>query len=175
MSIAKDTGLEKYKREASMALDPEKILFWSVYQGELAPLETALNGTEYGPDHADENGSSFLHFAVQGGHIHIVKFLLDKGADIEKKTRTGSIALHRASREGQIELVKLLLDKGANINAQNKDEESSLHIAVFYKRYEVVDLLLERGADKTLKNFENKSALDLAEQIDDKRLIQILK
>jgi len=175
MASSKDTGLEKYKREASIALDPEKILFWSVYQGELAPLENALNGTDYGPDHSDENGSSFLHFAVQGGHIHIVKFLIQKGCDLEKKTRTGSTALHRASREGQIELVKVLLDSGANINAQNKDDETALHIAVFYRRVEVVKLLLERGIDKSLKNFENKTALDIAEQIEDKEQIALLK
>ena len=44
---------------------------------------------------------------------------LDKGADVNAKTRYGATALTFAADKGHIEVVKLLVSRGADVNAQD--------------------------------------------------------
>ena len=46
----------------------------------------------------------------------MVKFLLEKGADLEHKTDEMHTALMEASMDGHVEVARLLLDRGAQVN-----------------------------------------------------------
>lgn len=46
----------------------------------------------------------------------MVKFLLDKGADLEHKTDEMHTALMEASMDGHVEVARLLLDHGAQVS-----------------------------------------------------------
>ena len=50
----------------------------------------------------------------------MVRLLLEKGADIEARTKKGSTPLHRAAWGGIDKVVRLLLEKGADIEARTK-------------------------------------------------------
>ena len=50
------------------------------------------------------------------GHLEMVKFLLEAGADQEHKTDEMHTALMEASMDGHVEVAKLLLDSGAQVN-----------------------------------------------------------
>ena len=56
-------------------------------------------------------------FAVRGGHIDVVKVLLEAGADPNETLGDGTSALVLATTNARYELGALLLDKGANPNA----------------------------------------------------------
>lgn len=58
-----------------------------------------------------------LHLAVNEGHLKICEFLLDKGANIEAKTKSGRTPLHLASIRGNYMICKFLIDKNAFTNA----------------------------------------------------------
>lgn len=49
------------------------------------------------------------------GHLDMVKFLLDAGADQEHKTDEMHTALMEASMDGHVEVARLLLDHGAQV------------------------------------------------------------
>ena len=49
------------------------------------------------------------------GHLDMVKFLLEAGADQEHKTDEMHTALMEASMDGHVEVAKLLLDSGAQV------------------------------------------------------------
>lgn len=49
------------------------------------------------------------------GHLEMVKFLLDAGADQEHKTDEMHTALMEASMDGHVEVARLLLDHGAQV------------------------------------------------------------
>ena len=50
------------------------------------------------------------------GHLEMVKFLLDSGADQEHKTDEMHTALMEASMDGHVEVARLLLDHGAQVH-----------------------------------------------------------
>lgn len=51
------------------------------------------------------------------GHLEMVKFLLEAGADQEHKTDEMHTALMEASMDGHVEVARLLLDSGAQVMA----------------------------------------------------------
>ena len=53
-----------------------------------------------------------LHLASRHGHTHLVRLLLDHGADVNLPSRGGVGPLHLAARFGHSATVELLLDKG---------------------------------------------------------------
>lgn len=94
-----------------------------------------------------ENFSLYLLPAAEFGREAIVKFLLDKGADIhvtdEEYLQT---PLHKAAEQGQEAVMKLLLDEGANIEAADDSGARPLHMAADGQEA-VMKLLLDKGAD----------------------------
>jgi len=56
-----------------------------------------------------------MHCVVTEGHLEMVKFLLEAGADQEHKTDEMHTALMEASMDGHVEVARLLLDHGAQV------------------------------------------------------------
>ena len=55
-------------------------------------------------------------FFLISGHLEMVKFLLEAGADQEHKTDEMHTALMEASMDGHVEVARLLLDSGAQVS-----------------------------------------------------------
>jgi len=62
-----------------------------------------------------------LHLASQNGHIAVVQFLLNNGADIDSKTKEKLTPLHKSSRNGHLNVVQCLVAHGADINARDNN------------------------------------------------------
>ena len=97
---------------------------------------------------ADENA---LLKACEKGAIHIVKYLVDQGADKEAQDKDGRTLLHWASYQGHVEVVKYLIEKEADKEVQDKNGRTPLHFASENGHVEVVTYLVEKGADKEAK------------------------
>ena len=95
-----------------------------------------------------------------GNHLEVVKFLLEKGANIHAQD---DYALRSATENHHLEIVKFLLEKGANIHAQDDD---ALILASMYGHLDIVKFLLEKGADA--------KKVDLS-YVNDPNIIQLLK
>ncbi len=64
------------------------------------------------------------------GHLHVVQFLLENGADPNSLNDTGRSPLWRAAFNGHVEVVKALLDAGADPQFRDKmSMESAYDIA----------------------------------------------
>ncbi len=82
-----------------------------------------------------------LRWASINGHFPVVKFLVEHGANID--SRNGE-ALRFASREGYLEIVKYLVEHEANINSNNSE---SLRWASARGQLEIVKYLTKYGAN----------------------------
>jgi hypothetical protein len=58
--------------------------------------------------------------AAKWGKTNMVSLLLEKGANIESKTRDGLTALHCAARSGHEQVVDMMLERGAPISSKTK-------------------------------------------------------
>ncbi len=101
-------------------------------------------------------GSGAIVLAAEQGKIEMVKFLLEKGADIneiglkdfggDRVTEEGGSALHKAVMQGWEDIVRFLLDKGADINLLDIRGRTPLMRARENGRNTFIDLLKTYGA-----------------------------
>ena len=78
-----------------------------------------------------------LHEAAMFGHKHVCELLIERGADVDAKTRDLVTPLHRAARAGHHAVVKLLLEHHATTNNITVYNMTSLDYAKDAKeRYE---------------------------------------
>ena len=60
----------------------------------------------------------------------MVGLLLQRGAEINSRTRSGTTPLHTAVLYGHVDVAEYLVEKGADINAKDKYGETPMTIAL---------------------------------------------
>ncbi|CAM9703752.1 unnamed protein product, partial [Ectocarpus fasciculatus] len=102
-------------------------------------------------------GKSLLHHAAWIGSLPIFKFLVECGADINRRRYTvwrphggvngrGPTPFHFAVQYNRIDIVKYLIELGVDINSAGEQGDTALHISTKFNYPEIVRLLLECGA-----------------------------
>uniref|UniRef100_A0A2P2HXM9 Protein fem-1 homolog C-like n=1 Tax=Hirondellea gigas TaxID=1518452 RepID=A0A2P2HXM9_9CRUS len=107
-----------------------------------------------------DTGSTSVRSACFMTHIDIVKYLVEKGANVLKPNFNGGTCLINSVQS--VALCKFLLDHGAHINAQDIKCKTALHYAIEEHRLETVKLLLDRGADPSIRSRLNDDAIQTA-------------
>ncbi|TRY57576.1 hypothetical protein DNTS_023504 [Danionella cerebrum] len=125
-------------------------------------VEVARVLLEYGAGintHSNEFKESALTLACYKGHLDMVRFLLEAGADQEHKTDEMHTALMEACMDGHVEVAQLLLDSGAQVNMPADSFESPLTLAACGGHVALAALLIERGANLEEVNDEGYTPL----------------
>lgn len=86
-----------------------------------------------------------LHSAVCGGHVPIVRKILQHGGKISSRGIQGETPLHVAASAGQAEIIKLLLDHGASVSDVTNNGETALHSAALAAAATVADKAHKHG------------------------------
>jgi len=71
-----------------------------------------------------------LHAAASGGHVSIMRSLLDRGLSVSDVDKIGDTPLHWIPGHGSAASVRLLLDRGADVNAENSVRRFSFFVLV---------------------------------------------
>ena len=104
----------------------------------------------------DEYGLTTLHYAINQGHINIVKLLIVQGACLDIKDNAGRAPIHYAAeaayaaskpQKWSVGMVQLLIDAGADINVKDGIGWTPLHYAAYHFKKYLIEVLVERGAD----------------------------
>jgi ankyrin repeat protein len=84
--------------------------------------------------------------ATLHGHIEVVRWLLQAGADITYSGSRYGTPLQGASTAGKLDMVRLLISEGAAINIPRISFRTALYAASVYGHQEVVELRFQSGA-----------------------------
>lgn len=92
---------------------------------------------------ADVNkpGWTPLHYAATGGHLAVMKILLDEHAYINAESPNKTTPLMMAAEYGSTEAVKLLLEEGADPLMRNELGLSAVDFALRANRRDAADLI----------------------------------
>jgi quinoprotein dehydrogenase-associated probable ABC transporter substrate-binding protein len=88
-----------------------------------------------------------LSNAVVANDADRVKFLIGKGADVNKSDNQGATPLTAAARQRHPDMVELLIESGADVNLPNTDGVTALVAAVMRDDVPSIKVLLGKGAD----------------------------
>ncbi|MCF6366168.1 MAG: ankyrin repeat domain-containing protein [Bacteroidales bacterium] len=114
-----------------------------------------------------------INVAIGEHNFEMVKLLVEKGTDINKKDYLDYLPIFYACRdkEKNKDIIKYLIDKGVNINTENREEKTILHILCSfeydyaensYSDIETIKLIIKKGIDIESVDNENKTALHYA-------------
>ena len=105
-------------------------------------------------------GQLLLGFASEKGHLKIVKFLCENGAEVDGCTHKGMNALMFSSIYRNFEVTKFLIDQGgADLNMQTQDGTTALIFAASNGHLKIVTLLVNNGAETNLVDKFGATAL----------------
>jgi ankyrin repeat protein len=89
--------------------------------------------------------TTMLHKAVQNGHLGLVEFLIENGADIEEMENIyHTTPLMLAAAEGRMDVVEYLTQKGANSEALDGKGNTAILRAAKRGRLDIVTFLFQR-------------------------------
>jgi ankyrin repeat protein len=148
MLLARGPALEIHDAAAVGNLDRARLLV------EKNPSQAKA----FSPD-----GFPVVALAAVFGHLETVRFLFERGADINAPAANGSgyNALTGAVASGHTEIVKWLLEHGANPNYRYGAGYSPLLTAAANGHLEILKLLVGHGADVRATTNDGKSAVTL--------------
>ena len=108
------------------------------------------------PDAAGDTG---LNIAVRAGHIDVVRLLLGRGADPNRRGADGMSPLMRATLADDRWMARLLLRQGADPEQPDASGQRPLFAAIKFRRDAITVELLQADADIEIENSEHMSAL----------------
>ncbi|XP_055891865.1 ankyrin-2-like [Biomphalaria glabrata] len=92
--------------------------------------------------------------------VEVLKYLLDKGADVNQQNCLGLTALHNAAESHKLDFLEVLLKRGAPVNLKNYKGQTPLHLAV--RDVNTVRFFLENQANVNAEDFFRDTPLSLA-------------
>lgn len=120
-------------------------------------------------------GSTPLLLAVCNNQdLAMVKYLMQRGAQLKDRDDLGTTPLMCASEHGNVSVVKFLLDKNAEINARNRVGQTALFYAAREGKFLTVKLLLQNGANRFIQDLFGDTAVKKAAQNHNRKLVDLL-
>ena len=125
-------------------------------------------------------GMTPLIIAAKNNRIDLVKYLLYRGADIEKKDDRGRTALLEAAKYGNTHIVKILINNDADVNTTDDENNSPLGLASYAgigemdNYIEIVKILINSGADVDIIHVSGQTPLMIASSRDNSEIVKIL-
>lgn len=147
-------------------------LFHVAYLGNIKVLKLLLNSGIDVNSINDETGDTALMYAIGWSQDEIVDVLIEKGANVNFKSRSDEIPLFYAiTCNYNPKIVELLLENGADVAYSTKNQSSAYHmLSKVYdienydsnKYSKIINILDERGGDINSLTDKKETALHYA-------------
>jgi ankyrin repeat protein len=113
---------------------------------------------DYSKSDTNNTLTTALYGAIKSNDSSIVKYLIEKGANIHDKCESKT-PFHCAIAEGYLNISKLLLEAGSNLDARDIRCETPLFTAINNQNVEAVKFLLSNGANPNVFDTYGNTAL----------------
>lgn len=122
-------------------------------------------------DAVNHSGETPLHVAATSGQVEVVRLLVERGADVNARTREGreETPMMRAAWNGHPDVLEALLKSGAGIEVEGRDGVRALMFAAaggphreLNRHVECIQLLSEAGASLDARDSGGNTALHIA-------------
>ena len=104
--------------------------------------------------------------AINPRRVDIIRFLLDRGADVHAATKRGTTPLMIACYNQNLESARLWLAAGVDIEARDESQETALHSAAYRGYEEMRELVLEHNANIFALDQNGNTPFDMACRFD---------
>ena len=135
-------------------------------------VEQMLREGPHDPNRTDRYSNSGLWMAADGGHLEVVRLLLEAGADTDAGTH-GWTALSMATQNNHFEVVALLIEAKANLEVRTRGL-TPLRLAASKGHLEIARLLVEAGANKETTESGGWTALHWAAESGHAEVVDLL-
>lgn len=127
--------------------------------GDLKAISALLDTNPQAVNRGWKHGTGVcaLHLAAKHGNAEVVQLLLERGAEIEKKTASGQYtALYLAVMRSRLAAAKRLVAAGADVQTRDCAGRTALHCVT---NPDIAALLLDHGADPNAVNASGDTPL----------------
>ena len=108
----------------------------------------------------DQRGLTPMHYAAENGHLPVVQYLCEQGANNEARSNGDRTPLHWAAVKDHLPVVKYLCKQGADKEASDTYGRTPLHWAAQEGHLPVVKYLCEQKANKDTRDKLGETPLD---------------
>lgn len=121
-----------------------------------------------------QTGETALHAASRVGNLAMMKYLLEKGANINSRSKGGITPLHEAAARGDIATMQYLISNGANDKAATVKGWLPLHHSARFGHIQATNMLLQRGTPIYLRTSEGQNIFDFAKTTKNRQMSAFL-
>ena len=114
-----------------------------------------------------------IHDACQKGDLNSVKYFLNSGSNINKKSKEGFTPINISIASEHNEITELLIKNGADLNTFCF-EWSPLILAICYENEQLVNLIINNGANVNLADEDNITPLHRAANGESLYIVKLL-
>lgn len=141
---------------------------------KIAVMRVLLSG---GADINAQNaaGRTALHEAIANDFPQMVKFLIDKKANLALRDAKGYAPLEFAVLNERLEIIKVIAKHDKDLNRLDKYGSTMLHSAVMNNKMPIARILVEAGADVNAKDKWGKGTLYQAKHAKNDEMIRYLE
>jgi ankyrin repeat protein len=130
-------------------------------KGDLDGIKALIEKDPELVDARDQDGRTALHWACRGVHLDVVKYLVEKGANVDAEDANRVVPLHSLATRNNAQGIAILVDKGANVDAVSYGGNTALHYAGMSDAANAVEILMAAGADLEIKEDYGRTPLIL--------------
>lgn len=150
--------------------------YQATVRGDLTSMQNIIDKLQPSEINAVTHGMTPIMKASSLGRVDMVEFLLQHGADPNKRGSSQRTALQYAAERNRLAVAKILVKNGADINGVDNSNLSPLIMAADRRYHELAMYLIDAGADVNIQHNQGWTALIDASVSGDVELVkQLLK